>query len=74
MILDSKVQNENGAKYKIFWLSGWVKQPLKEIYPTLKEGEIIISSSYRYIWGLTGPETKINCLIVEAKIIEIKEA
>ncbi|MCS6789103.1 MAG: hypothetical protein NZ484_00850 [Patescibacteria group bacterium] len=74
MILNSEVQDGNGAKRKIFWLSGWVKQPLKEIQPALKEGEIIISSSYKYIWGLTGQETKINCLIVQGQIIEVKEA
>jgi hypothetical protein len=72
MILDRKIQMNDGSMRATFWFGGWLKNEeviakiRKEIYPF-----IILSCFRKYIYGITGQETEIHIFAVKMKIFEV---
>ena len=72
MILDRKIQMNDGSMRATFWIDGWKKKEdiLKEVKNEIHLS-IIFSSSLKYIYGLTGRETQITIFAVNMSIVEV---
>lgn len=73
MVLDRKTSNHNGITEKVFWLSGWVRNPLPEIREQLEENEIVLSFSSKFVFGWSGKETLVQAKTIKMNIVEVKE-
>jgi hypothetical protein len=72
MILDRKIQMNDGSMRATFWIDGWKKKEdiLKEVKNEIHLS-VILSSSLKYIYGLTGRETQITIFAVNMSIVEV---
>jgi len=65
MILDRKIQMNDGSMRATFWIDGWRKKEeiineiKKEIHPF-----VVLSSSCKYIYGITGKETEVHLFAI----------
>jgi len=73
MILDKRADYDGGCVKFIFWLDGWRKKKEEIINEITKEIHpfVVLSSSCKYIYGITGRETEIHIFAVKMKIFEV---
>jgi len=74
MILDKKMEMNCGSIRFKFWIDGWrkkeeiINEVAKEIHPFK-----ILSSSCKYIYGITGKETEVHLFAITINEIIVGE-
>lgn len=72
-ILNANLEEKDGCIFGSLWVSGWLNpKDFLGVICNLLKPYILVSFSWRYIYGFSGKETKIRVLGVKTTFLEVK--